>query len=376
MKEVLLSPTDEAAYFSTIASIGAALYGLSLIALASFLPELMKRWEEAAFPVFRDGDKKRRAHSLVSLRFLTDRELLDGDPIVIFIAFSVGVSWNLFCLPMAIGLTAAWLQEHLYFCSIELLLFAGFLSTCLIGRQAGIRKLNVYLTREEKAWPALTWTVIGGMAGAGLVVAFASLAPHVELLARATFWTHLGISDTALILVILKTVCIVTLLLGTYTLNKEIFIYFKVLTSEKMRKKWLSRFSDEYDELTQKVQKVINALPPDANELVALKEAWNGGEPSLIGVHDELKGPHGDARRKALWKEIQSKREGSPAWMLDVAAFAEWEEQVRASLGSIENSQRIQPAEKRFQGNLDRDLPASNSKLIGSLANGEPLEES
>ncbi len=107
---VVIQP-DDAAFFLNVAVIGGALIGLSFVSLTFFLVDLLKRYKGTALPVFRDREKNPLARPSSKLKppdSMTDRELLDGDPVVVFIAFSVAVTWNFFLLPLTIGLTAAW----------------------------------------------------------------------------------------------------------------------------------------------------------------------------------------------------------------------------------------------------------------------------
>src|SRR5271157_829611 len=119
-----MSSSDQATFFLNLAVIGATLFGLTLVALASFLPELMKRFERSALAAFPDRDQRRSSLSLSPPYSLSDRELLDGDPLVIFISHSIGVSWCLFCIPMAVGFSAAWMGRwSALICSLEFALF-------------------------------------------------------------------------------------------------------------------------------------------------------------------------------------------------------------------------------------------------------------
>lgn len=105
-----LVSTDEAIYFLNVAVIAGTLLGLSFVTLAFFLSDLLKRYEETALPAFRVADPSESLLGvpLVSPESMTDLQLLDGDPLIVFMAFSVAVTWNLFLLPLVIGLTAAW----------------------------------------------------------------------------------------------------------------------------------------------------------------------------------------------------------------------------------------------------------------------------
>src|SRR5437899_1437503 len=103
--------SDEASYFLNVAVIGGTLLALSFVTLQFFLADLLKRYESTALPVFpsRDFETSEQPSEHLDLPdSLKDQVLFDGDPLVIFMAFSVAVTWIQFVVPLTIGLTAAW----------------------------------------------------------------------------------------------------------------------------------------------------------------------------------------------------------------------------------------------------------------------------
>jgi len=164
--------SNDITFFCYIAAIAATLLGLTFIALSFFMVDLLTRYDDTALPVLRQRDH----HTNRSLRkrgrpeSLTDYELLDGDPLVVFIAFSVAVSWNLFLLPLTIGLTTI-AGADMIFVGAEMFVFFGILTFSFHIRNKKIQQLNPYLTREELLW--------GPIGYVGLAVYF--IAPLVTL---------------------------------------------------------------------------------------------------------------------------------------------------------------------------------------------------
>jgi hypothetical protein len=99
----------------------------------------------------------------------------------------------------------------------------------------------------------------------------------------------------------MKVVSVSALILGTYTLNKDIFIFFKTVAVERMRQRWLDSFvSGEYRTLSQRVADLesMTFLPDD------FKQLWNGGFPAIASRHSGMDNPE-DTKR--LWNEIVSR---------------------------------------------------------------------
>ena len=148
--------TEDTTFFAAVASAAAALVGLSFIALSFFLVDILKRYDLTALPVFRHRDRtqtRRVAHHWHPKQ-LTDRELLDGDPLVVFMAFSVAVTWNLFLMPLTIALTAAG-GGGLPVLASEMTAFFGLFWFSFKVRNQKIDELRPYLTREELLWRPL-----------------------------------------------------------------------------------------------------------------------------------------------------------------------------------------------------------------------------
>ena len=126
-------------FFSTIAGSAAALLGLSFFALIFFLTELFRRYEfeELSLPIHPDMLLSRLQILSEAQRKLpehiTDLALLDRDPLVVFSAFSVGVSWNMYFVSLVVSLTAvSGTFANAWVFAIELLAFWCFLTFSLI----------------------------------------------------------------------------------------------------------------------------------------------------------------------------------------------------------------------------------------------------
>jgi hypothetical protein len=320
--------TDEASYFLNIAVIGGTLLGLTFVVLAFFLADLFKRYEDVSLPVFRARDASKpdcQPHYLKLPLSLTDEELMDGDPLVVFIAFSVAVTWNLFLLPMTIGLTAAWSGVRTVVLAGELFFFFCVLVFSFIVRNRKIAELRPYLTRDELLWPYIGAVALVLYAASTAVVLIAAFAPVSSAIAQLAFWNRWGITNEHAIIALLKGTCIVALLLGTYTTNKDMFIFFKSVAAERVRQRWLHGFlKDTYKSLPTRVR---NA---EAHGNKALREIWNGGYPrhlNLIAIHRSLREADIQVMHR-IWDEIVRREQGTPSWMIDVPGIAAWAAQV------------------------------------------------
>ena len=327
--------SDEASYFLNIAVIGGTLLGLTFVALSFFLVDLLKRYEAIPLPVFRHRDPSdsrvmsRKMHPYASL---TDRELLDGDPLVVFIAFSVAVTWNLFLLPLTVGLTAAWTGVRLGVLAGEMCLFFGILAFSFYVRNVKIAELRPYLTREELLWPVFGSIGLLLYAGATGVVLLAALSDGWPIAARLAVWTRWGISNEHAAVFLVKLVCILALLLGTYTANKDMFVFFKTVAAERMRQRWLHYFVNEtYPLLKERVKSVISQLPIETRDADPLYQLWGDGSPETVSTHDEFRKAGRDFIAN-LWAELVNHRSGSASWMLDIPRIADWAARVEESL--------------------------------------------
>lgn len=132
-------------------------------------------------------------------------------------------------------------------------------------------------------------------------------------------------------LFLIKAVCVGSLLLGTYTTNKDMFVFFKTFATERMRARWLGQFVKTYPSLRRRVADAISQITPEVREIHPFVKLWNGGCPPMISTHDAFQG--NDQRYLVdLWNELVEKRRGVASWMLDVPSIARWAEQVREAL--------------------------------------------
>jgi hypothetical protein len=313
---------DDSTYFINIAVIGGTLLGLVFAILSFFLVDLLKRFESTALPVFRSQDTYTEPSAHLTMpESLKDIELFDGDPLVIFIAFSSAVTWILFLFPLVLGLTAAWTGARPLILGTELVILDSFFGLSFFNRNAAIKKLRPYLTREEQAWPLLGWILLAIYVGAALVV-LSTASPNLPHLA---FWTE-NMQNKELAIAIVKIFCILSLLIGTYTTNKDMFIFFKSIAGERMRQRWLEWFvSSRYPHLKGKVQHSVPRLTP--KDRITLETRWNGGRPEMISTHDAFRGT-AQPLLQTVWDEVISGRRGAPSWMLDVPAIANWAAEV------------------------------------------------
>lgn len=323
--------TDEASLFLNFAVIGGALLGLAFVTLSFFLVDLLNRYDRTALPVFRDRDRHVVVPTLYRPYSLTDYELFDGDPVVLFVAASVGVTWILFLIPLTIGLTAAWVGAELGTLAIELFLLVGFLSGSLIVRNWQIAKLRPYLTREEKLWPLLGWIVLATYWSSTVAIILVALAKPFPAISNLPMWAVWRFPNERDSIFVLKLICVGSLILGTYTTNKDMFVFFKTFAIERMRERWLHYFLKDYEELAERVVGAIADIPPELREFDPLASKWNDGFPPLESLHSAFK----DERRKdllILWAALVSKRQGIPTWMIDVPSIAIWAEDLRTTL--------------------------------------------
>jgi hypothetical protein len=120
---------------------------------------------------------------------LTDYELFDGDPLVLFVAFSVGVTWILFLLPLAMGLTTAGMGPRLGVLAGEMAALVAFLTFSFVVRNQQIGRLKPYLTREERLWPVLGWVVFALYWVATGVILVAWLSRDLPSVASLPLWS-------------------------------------------------------------------------------------------------------------------------------------------------------------------------------------------
>ena len=288
-----------------------------------------------ALPVFRSRDLGKPQLLLRepdAMEFATDYEIFDGDPLVVFIAFSVSVTWNLFLFPLTLGLTIAWGGSRPGILAVEMAVFLIIFIFSFDMRNKRIKELQPYLTREEVAWPYGGIVILGFYAIATIIVLIAALASLLQQDLSIELWHRWGISDSHAILFVTKFLCVVSLLLGTYTTNKDMFIFFKTIAAEKMRNHWLHTFfADEYPVLQARVGTAISNLPEEAKNFDRLYQLWNDGFPGMIWTHPVLK-QASPAQVQKQWKALVSKKGGALSWIVDVPRVATWAAQIKDAL--------------------------------------------
>ncbi len=334
LADIRITSAEDATYLMNVAMIAATLLGLTFVALSFFLVDLLKRYESTAVPAFRDRETNGSARATPRMsppESLSDRQLLDGDPLVVFIAFSVAVTWNLFLMPLTLGLTGAWGGARLWIVAVEMLCFLFIMLFSFRVRNQKIRELRPYLTREELLWPVVGRTVLTAYCAATLFVVAAAITalPAAGYLA---IWRRYGFSDEGAAVFIIKAVSIVSLLLGTYAINKDMFIFFKTMASERMRQRWLDDFVQlTYPELLKMVNEALTRTGVDGTTAAELRTLWNEGCPGTIATHGEFKNADAESLRR-IWAQLVSRRSGAAAWMIDIPLVAAWADRVHACL--------------------------------------------
>jgi hypothetical protein len=144
-----------------------------------------------------------------------------------------------------------------------------------------------------------------------------------------TIWNGWGIRNDDASLFVLKVVCVLSLLGGTYTTNKDMFIFFKSVAAERMRERWLEVFAHErYPDLKKRVEIVKVKMGPQGEELV---QKWNDGRPEMTSTHDAFT-KRGRTCLTRVWQDLLVGRRGAPIWLLDVPRIANWEAEVEQLL--------------------------------------------
>ena len=199
-----------------MAQVAGALIGITFLAVTFFLSGIYDRFSRFALPLYetnlsdRGGSKKRSDPGGVN-----DEELFDGDPLVVFAAFSVAVTWILFLIPLVLSLTAISRElNHTWLFAAEIAALLGPLEWSLHVRNQQLSRLASYRTQEERIWPLLEW------AFDVLLTAF------VSFLAFGV-WCDLPKTDEKFFGATLKIFCLVSIAVGTYVLNKDLFFFFK-----------------------------------------------------------------------------------------------------------------------------------------------------
>jgi len=327
-------------FFSTVAGSAAALLGLSFFALIFFLTELFKRYdhENLALPVHPDILRSRLKLIAEARRKLpkhvTDIDLFDHDPLVVFSAFSVGVSWNMYFVSLVVSLTAvSGTFANVWVFAVELLAFWCFLTFSLIVRNRKRDELATYRTRDEHFWAAFEWLFVflwlaGVVCTFIAAIATTSFAVFVDF-KRMTFWSYFGVDDRTMVISILKIISLGGLFFGLYVTNKDFFVYFKSKASDRMRRKWLLEFmKDRYPQLRNKINATIALQDKVAS--TALKDLWNEGCPPEEYVRSGFSPQRGAPDTR--WECLLARKKYVASWMFDVPGLALWESKLEQFL--------------------------------------------
>jgi hypothetical protein len=308
---------DDATYFVNLAVIAGALIGLTFISLNLFMVDMLRKYEDTALPVFRDRetvDSSRKPLQPNPPESLTDYELLDGDPVVVFMAYSVAVTWSLFLLPLVVGLTVSWTRRWGVLAA-EMLFFSLLLVSNFYIRNEKVKQMKPYLTREELLWPVMSGVAFTLYLSTFLSLFFITFPAAVPSFLHLAVWSDRGFASEQVSMFLVKISCIVSLVLGTYTLNKDMFIFFKSAAAERMRDRWLKTFiQDTYPQLRERVRSATLNMPFEVREADELWMLWNNG-PALIATHEFLRKTLSDDSAHLLWKRLVDGG-GVPIWML------------------------------------------------------------
>ena len=169
-------PIADCSFFSTVAGSAAALLGLSFFALIFFLTDIFKRYQGLTLPVHQDMLKSRiksfDGFKIKSPENISDYELFDGDPLVVFSAFSVGLTWNMYFIALVLSLTAvSGNLANIWVFTIEICSFWCFVTFSLITRNTKRDQLATYRTRDEHFWTILEWAFVA-LWGIGALLTF------------------------------------------------------------------------------------------------------------------------------------------------------------------------------------------------------------
>jgi len=354
---------DDVTFLSNVAAAGAVLLGLSFVSLSFFLVDLLKRYDAVPLPVVAHrnaNDSKVFTRILSGPESLTDFELFDGDALVVFIAFSVAVSWNLFLLPITIGMTAAIAPKTLFPVAAEMVAFLGTLTFSSLVRNRKLKQLGPYKTREEALWSPLAMIALCLHTAACLVVIMATLSYHkIPLLDDLRVWSRLGLTDLQAAVIVLKITCLVALLLGTYTVNKDMFVFFKCIARERMRARWLKEFLKEtYPVLKRQVGRALSDVSWDSHE--KLSKQWGNGYPTDIAALEALKVVRADCLPE-VWQRLAQRKDIALGWMIDVGGVAQWADGIEACLQDHRSYLRV-----KRKGSPVKRTPEPAKKREGS----------
>jgi hypothetical protein len=175
--------------------------------------------------------------------------------------------------------------------------------------------MKPYLTREELLWPVMSGVAFTLYLSTFLSLFFITFPAAVPSFLHLAVWSDRGFASEQVSMFLVKISCIVSLVLGTYTLNKDMFIFFKSAAAERMRDRWLKTFiQDTYPQLRERVRSATLNMPFEVREADELWMLWNNG-PALIATHEFLRKTLSDDSAHLLWKRLVDGG-GVPIWML------------------------------------------------------------
>jgi hypothetical protein len=153
----------------------------------------------------------------------------------------------------------------------------------------------------------------------------------LDFMRRLTFWvwTYFAVTPVAMVVLVLKVVCLGGLFFALYIINKDLFVYFKARASDEMRQRWLRKFTDRYSYLAQRVSA---AKASKDEELVEkIKELWNNGCPSSKYILDGFSPRPSNISESGpdvRWKYLLEGKKSVAVWMFDVPGIARWESEL------------------------------------------------
>jgi hypothetical protein len=156
-----------------------------------------------------------------------------------------------------------------------------------------------------------------------MIVAVAALSNQgIEWAQALAVWTRGGITNIRMAMSVIKSVCIVALLLGTYAVNKDMFVFIKSVAAERMRIRWFTAFrADTYPKM--KVEVEVALLDTTWGSVKQLQELWYHG-PDPLSSHQAIR----EARHDDVWQELIDRHSITPGWMLDIPSIAHWATRV------------------------------------------------
>lgn len=315
-----MTPIADSSFFTAVAESAAALLGLSFLALSFFLTSLFPRYSGLALPVHLESLRSR----LLSLgegqlclpQHVTDFRLFDSDPLIVFSAFSVGVSWNMYFVGLVVSLTAlSGKFDNPWVYTAELSVFWCFLTFSLTVRNMKRDQLATYRTRDEKLWEVFEWMFIL-LWWLGAVFTFIT-----AFYGDTVTW-------------ILKAISLGGLFFGLYVTNKDFFVYFKSRTSDEMRGKWLHQFiTHRYQGLKNEVDaSLAKASEP---QIIEIESIWNEGCPPAVYVRDGFSPANG--KPDARWRCLLAGGDSVASWMFDVPGIDLWVANIEKILNRMKS---------------------------------------